>query len=273
MKQRFDDDAAEAAARAGVRIALAHSLADLHEVSRVLADVWSTPLDRSPGEISTLAALAHTNGYVAAAWKGDTVVGGSFGFVTWQDGVLGLHSHATGTTSADRGVGAAMKLHQRAWAAENDIAQITWTFDPLLRRNARFNLEVLGARIVGYEPNFYGPMSDAFNTNEETDRCFVSWDVQNAVLRRALFEPDDECQVVLAHNVGGTPLLLPFDFDANRVLIEIPDDVIAMRTSAPEMAQLWRLAVRETIQLAFRRGLHIARLTAAGFYVAERDPR
>jgi predicted GNAT superfamily acetyltransferase len=273
MKQRFDDDAAEAAARAGVRIALAHSLADLHEVSRVLADVWSTPLDRSPGEISTLAALAHTNGYVAAAWKGDTVVGGSFGFVTWQDGVLGLHSHATGTTSADRGVGAAMKLHQRAWAAENDIAQITWTFDPLLRRNARFNLEVLGARIVGYEPNFYGPMSDAFNTNEETDRCFVSWDVQNAVLRRATFEPSDDCQVVLASDEGGIPEVLPSNSDATRVLIEIPDDAIAMRTNAPEMAQLWRLAVRETIQLAFRHGLQITRLTADGFYVAERDPR
>ena len=41
-----------------------------------------------------------------------------------------------------------MKLHQRAWAAASGLTWITWTFDPLVRRNAWFNIEVLGAHVA-----------------------------------------------------------------------------------------------------------------------------
>ena len=45
------------------------------------------------------------------------------------------------------GIGRAIKLHQREWAAANGIATIVWTFDPLVRRNAWFNIAVLGADV------------------------------------------------------------------------------------------------------------------------------
>jgi predicted GNAT superfamily acetyltransferase len=161
-----------------------------------------------------------------------------------------------------------MKLHQRAWAAANGIAEITWTFDPLIRRNAHFNLEVLGGRVVSYEPNFYGPMSDAFNTNEETDRCFVLWDVHNAVPRRPPVATDDDAQLVLTRHEG-EPVVQSSAIDANRVLIATPDDAVGLRRSAPEQARRWRLAVRESMQLAFHRGMHATRLTPDGNYLME----
>ena len=57
-------------------------------------------------------------------------------------------------------VGFVLKQHQRSWALERDIDTIEWTFDPLVRRNAYFNLTKLGARLVGYVDNFYGKLHD-----------------------------------------------------------------------------------------------------------------
>lgn len=65
-----------------------------------------------------------------------------------------LHSHVSGV-SADargRGVGRALKRHQRVWALTPGVGTVTWTFDPLLHRNARFDLAVLGAVADGYLP-------------------------------------------------------------------------------------------------------------------------
>ena len=59
-----------------------------------------------------------------------------------------------------------MKLHQREWASRHDIEWIVWTFDPLVRRNAWFNIEVLGVHVTEYLVNFYGAMTDAINANE-----------------------------------------------------------------------------------------------------------
>ena len=75
-------------------------------------------------------------------------------------------------------VGLALKQHQRRWALGRGIMTIEWTFDPLVRRNAYFNLVKLGARVVGYEPAFYGAMHDAFNDGDDTDRAVVRWNLE-----------------------------------------------------------------------------------------------
>src|SRR3712207_7442617 len=62
------------------------------------------------------------------------------------------------------------KLHQRAWAIARGVHEVAWTFDPLVARNAWFNLTKLGARATEYLPNFYGPMDDGINGADESDR-------------------------------------------------------------------------------------------------------
>ena len=91
-----------------------------------------------------------------------------------------LHSHITGILPGVRrtGLGRAMKLHQRAWAADHGLAWVTWTFDPLVRRNAWFNLDVLGAEVHEYLVDFYGPIDDAINAGDESDRLLVAWAVR-----------------------------------------------------------------------------------------------
>lgn len=46
--------------------------------------------------------------------------------------------------AADRGLGYAVKQAQRGWAMERGARTMRWTFDPLVGRNARFNLVKLG---------------------------------------------------------------------------------------------------------------------------------
>ena len=73
-----------------------------------------------------------------------------------------LHSHIAGVRPAGlgRSVGFALKVHQRAWCLRRDVRVIAWTYDPLIRRNAYFNLVKLGARPAEYLRNFYGVMDD-----------------------------------------------------------------------------------------------------------------
>lgn len=82
------------------------------------------------------------------------------------------------------GVGYALKQAQRAWALRRGATSLTWTFDPLIGRNARFNLVKLGAIATEYVVDFYGPLADGTNDGDETDRLAVTWEGQHAHDRR-----------------------------------------------------------------------------------------
>ena len=137
--------------------------------------VWGTTTPLVGVEL--LRAIQHAGGYVVAAYLDEQVVGGSFGFLGRHEGAPSLHSHITGILPGVRrtGLGRAMKLHQRAWAAEHGLTWVTWTFDPLVRRNAWFNIDVLGAHVHEYLVDFYGPIDDAINAGDESDRLLVAW--------------------------------------------------------------------------------------------------
>ena len=61
-----------------------------------------------------------------------------------------LPRHRRGPARPGRACWFALKQHQRAWALSQGIREVTWTFDPLVRGNARFNLVKLGAVAVSY---------------------------------------------------------------------------------------------------------------------------
>jgi predicted GNAT superfamily acetyltransferase len=154
--------------------------AGAHRVAALFAEVWATTAGPPPMSAHLIRALAHTGNYVAGAWAGDQRVGASVGFLALEDGRLSLHSHITGVTQRARGanVGFGLKVHQRAWAQDRGIGAITWTFDPLIRANAWFNLVKIGAVAVGYHPDFYGRMEDAINAGDRSDRCTIRWEVE-----------------------------------------------------------------------------------------------
>jgi predicted GNAT superfamily acetyltransferase len=252
--------------KAEVAQALVRPLAGMGELAAaadLLADIWGYPTDQYPITPEMLRALAHSGNYVAGAWVRDELVAASAGFIGLHDGAVHLHSHISGVAPSHQGshVGYALKQHQRSWALERDITVIEWTFDPLVRRNAYFNLTKLGAVVVGFEADFYGSMRDALNLGEETDRAVARWDLtatapdpvdvtDAAVILRA----DDDGRPVA--DAGSTPVLRAW----------IPEDNLTLRDDDPALARGWRLALRETVGAALRRGYVATAMTRDGWY-------
>jgi len=222
---------------------------DLARVVTLFNQVWGsiTPLVG----VELLRAIEHAGGYVAAAFHHDQVVGGSLAFLARHDGDAALHSHVTGVLPGVRhtGLGRAMKLNQRAWAAERDLRWITWTFDPLVRRNAWFNLGVLGARAHEYLVDFYGPIDDTINGRDASDRLLVAWPTSGPL------PGDDEGGGGAAPTEPGT------------LTIPTPDDIVVLRRTDPAAAKGWRMRLRHELGDRLADGAKILGFTRAGDYV------
>ena len=163
-----------------VDIRLLHEMPDLEEAARLFVAVWRPPDGQLQVVPELMRAWAHSGCYVSGAYDVDgAMVAASAGFFGHPGERVSYHSHITGVlpSAQGRGVGLAVKHHQYAWALERGVAEIVWTFDPLLARNASFNLARLGADAVTYLPDFYGAMSDGVNAGQGSDRLHVHWDV------------------------------------------------------------------------------------------------
>ncbi len=227
-----------------ITIELVRDAPGVNAALHVSRQIWGAG---SASDTDAYVAVVRHGGYMAIARDGATPVGASFGFVT--DRGLGLHSHFTGVVSTHAGIGLGQQLKQfqRAWAADQGITHITWTFDPLVRRNAWFNLVRLGARVVGYYENYYGAMDDAINGGDETDRLEVWWPVDNATPAEALASDD----------VTG------------RVIIPTPTDIEAVRSADIAQALRWRHRLRAELGARLAAGGRVVGLTADGSYVVE----
>jgi predicted GNAT superfamily acetyltransferase len=275
--------AAAAAAGAGVQVRPLETLEQMTAACVVFDRVW----DIGPDEVSEvqpalLRALGHGGNYLFGAYRVDTgeLVGASVAFFTEPLGAA-MHSHITGVLgqAAGTGVGGALKWHQRQWALERGLTRVTWTFDPLIARNAYFNLTRLGARAETYFVDFYGPMNDGPNRGQPTDRVQVGWDLAGPGVPPEGLElriPQDAA-VLLSVGTDGAPVAgRPIPGAADLALIGIPDDIEAIRRTAPETALAWRHALRGALALLMAdRSWQIStfadrRDARAGWYVAER---
>src|SRR5207247_8945224 len=140
------------------------------------------------------------------------------GLVGWLGGTppheLHMHSHILGVLPGNetRGLGFELKQHQRRWCLDRGVNVMEWTTDPLVRRNAYFNLTKLGAEAPEYFVNFYGEMRDGINAGEESDRLLIRWyldsDRAEVAAVGKLREPDAE---ELRGRNGGTVLAVGSD--------------------------------------------------------------
>jgi len=235
-----------------VEIQVAHTPADSAAISDLFDKVWDVKSMVSP-EIMT--ASLHNGGYGCVVYirvDGQRVVAGAaFALVGKAlPGMNGpnLHSHAAGVLPefAGKGIGEMIKRHQWHWARENGFETITWTFDPLVRRNAHFNLVKLGARVIGYHQNFYGELDDGINAGEQSDRVLVRWDVAGvaAPLGNSCIDP------------------MP-----NSILIETPADIEQLRKTDRVQSDQWRARQRAAFESAQLAGLHVVGLTRNFSYV------
>ncbi|MFI6483485.1 GNAT family N-acetyltransferase [Nonomuraea sp. NPDC050663] len=255
-------------------IRLLDSVSDLEAVRRLYEHIWRTGASNPPVTADFLRALAKAGGYVSGAFDKGELVGACFGFFA-PPACEALHSHIAGVAARARGrsVGFALKLHQREWALARGAGEIWWTYDPLVRRNAYFNLVKLAAEPTEYLPDFYGPMDDDINRGDPTDRLFVRWRLESPDVQAA-------CAGKIRHTgAGSTPALLAAGHDggpesrhttARTVRIAVPDDVETMREHSPGLAADWRTALRDTLGGLLADGGRIAGFDRTGWYIVER---
>lgn len=213
--------------------------------------------------VAQMSVHAKYGGVLLVARSMQIPVGFLFSFPVRYKGEWVLWSHETGVLSdyQGQGIGSQLKRKQRMIAKHTGYTAIAWTFDPLVARNAHFNLNKLGARLAEYQSNVYGIMeSDFINQDLPTDRWIALWSVEN------------EQNVSLAENVTNEKETL---LDVNRsfqpiqsiqietlpphvaLAVRIPIQIEEILRYDPPLALRWRLIVREIVTNLWRSGYRV----------------
>ncbi|GAB2764767.1 hypothetical protein GCM10027072_74380 [Streptomyces bullii] len=247
-----------------------HDVPGIRAVADFFADVWQTPRATPPYPAEVLHSVVHAGGVVHAAYaagpSGERLVGAAvavFGPPAERD----VYSFVAAATASGRGVGLAVKQAQRSWALQRGATTMRWTFDPLVSRNARFNLVKLGAIGSEYLVDFYGPMTDGVNNGDESDRLTVVWDLVTGTTRTDDPAEGRSAASVVRRAPDGGPLALRAK---DRLWCRVPEDIVALRAADPALALGWRRAVRGVLTEAYAEGLRATAMSRDGWYLLTR---
>jgi predicted GNAT superfamily acetyltransferase len=274
--------ARRAAESAGLWVGDESSPAGLLEVEALFNTVWLLPPGESAMPSELLRSMSHAGCNVTVARdESGRLVGAAAALVTPRSPSIqpntnqpdsdqtparqspSMYSLIAGVLpgSGDRGIGFAMKQHQRAWGLARDLTEMSWTFDPLVSRNARFNLTKLGAHTSKYVVDFYGPMQGEVNANDESDRLVAVWPLTSdetvACSERhpeAVDGPVFGPSAVLRLGPDGEPALVAAH---DALWCRVPTDIVALRAQNPRVAAEWRRSIRSIFTDVFDSG-HIA---------------
>lgn len=230
---------------------------ELENASNFFHSIWADGPEVVPFDLAI--AIVHAGGYCSGLYQGTALVGASLGLRGLHHGMNVLHSHVTASTVPSGGF--LLKHHQRAWALEQGLSHITWTFDPLVRRNAFFNLTKLGAVAVEYLPNFYGTMTDAINAGDESDRVLALWDLNHPqatpsdALRHCAVSIENE--LPMTHGVQ----------DGIENLIYLPTDIERLRQMQDANVTTWRQTVRAALLPTLNTGWQLTGMVGKLAYI------
>jgi len=192
-----------------------------------------------------LIVSRQAGGWTLGAFVADRMVGFVHHLAAVRgDEVFGYsHVMAVAKDYQNKGVGARLKWAQRERVLAEGRKLIKWTWDPMMARNAHFNLNRLGATVDTYADNFYGvDYGNDERPGLPSDRLFASWNVDTPRVH------------ALAKGVE-TP------FEAKRVAtVAIPADWSVLIKRDPQRAREEQARVREELKKAFAE-----KLICAGF--------
>jgi predicted GNAT superfamily acetyltransferase len=235
--------------------------------------VWSSPdIEVVPKDM--LLAVVHNGGLAIGAFVEDKLIGAVFGFPGFYrtpDGPrLKHHSHllAVHPDWRSKGVGFALKRAQWQMVRKQGIDRITWTYDPLLSRNAHLNIARLGAVCNTYLCSEYGEMRDGLNVGLPSDRFQVDWWLNTKRVERRLGRRSRPALTLEHYRTAEAALLAartdqgalpcppegPHPLIGALLLIEIPTDIQAIKAADLPLARDWRYYSREVFEEAFAAG-------------------
>jgi predicted GNAT superfamily acetyltransferase len=249
----------------GVTLRQLNALAEFDEAVALQDEIWGAGFsDRVPASILRIGQKV---GGVSAGAFDDRgrMLGFVFGLTGVRDGQLVHWSDMLAVREEARGrqLGERLKHYQREIVRALGVRTMLWTFDPLVARNAHFNLNRLRARIAEYAPNFYGTNTGSIlHGGLPTDRFVAEWDVSAAIDEQgrdspAAHELPGDAPRVVIPDAGTVRANEPLSSSA-RVLVPVPTDIESILGADPDMALGWRLATRHVLMHYLGRGYQVA---------------
>jgi predicted GNAT superfamily acetyltransferase len=241
-----------------------HTMNDLTATVELQKVIW-----RMQGEECTSAyvqnAVIHNGGNVLCAEHNGQMIGFTFAFPAKRGNDIWLWSHMAGVRPdyQGQGIGFMLKQKQRLWALDNGYTVIGWTFDPMQRGNANFNLNQLGAIVNKYYINHYGEMTDGINAGLASDRLEAYWELQYPhVIALAngqqespdSLEVDTQFRLVYFNEEFNVVYAMPDALTEPRYYVEIPKSIATLKQNDLELAQEWQLVVRQAITHSLSQG-------------------
>ncbi|PJF42941.1 MAG: GNAT family N-acetyltransferase [Chloroflexota bacterium] len=252
------------------------TLEELKAVERLQRLIWDDPTTVIYHHM--LISLARNGGSILGAFHGEQLIGFVIGYLGLEApeserpamANLKLVSQRMAVLPEYRGtgIGYELKLAQRRFAVERGIRLITWTFDPLISRNAHLNIRKLGAICQIYYRDYYGSDDSALVKLHSSDRLLTEWWVtSNRVEQRvsgrrsslSLQQYLDGNAVILnPTTVNAQGLPVPAERSetphSTLTLFEIPTDYDAIIRYDSGLAQAWRAHSREALEQLLNQG-------------------
>ena len=199
--------------------------------------------------------------------SGGAMLGFVFGVTGPRDDELAHWSHmlAVRDEARNAGIGRRLKLAQREALSEKGVDTVYWTFDPLVARNAHFNLNRLGATIAEFVPDMYGH-SDSDLHCLGTDRLIARWSIKEDVAGDA-WECDGSAGTGLPC-MGGPGCNGSLPPGADVIEVPVPLDIDRVVAESLEEALAWRRGNNAAFSRLFSEGYDIV-----GFSVGEEHGR
>lgn len=255
-------------------IKILESPEDMNAVEELQRAVWpGSETDVVPAHM--LITAIHNGGLVAGAYQDEQLIGFVFGFPGIEftpDGPRPKHcSHMMGIhpNHRDSGIGFALKRAQWQMVRHQGLDHITWTYDPLLSRNAYLNITKLGAVCTTYRRSEYGDMRDGLNAGLPSDRFQLDWWINTRRVERRLSKrPRRPLKLDHFSKADLEPLYTPLlqaggwlrppehfsPLTGKLALMEIPSDFGALKDADFALARDWRFFSREVFETAFADG-------------------
>jgi predicted GNAT superfamily acetyltransferase len=225
-----------------------------------------------------LHALQYNGSILLGAYDGEQMVGYTFGVLGTVPNLknridqvaaarLQLYSHhlAVLPSYQGQGVGLELKLAQREYADKIGLRRISWTFDPLVTRNAWLNIGRLGGISNTYLTNFYGVLDGDI----PSDRLYLEWWITSNRVKSRI----DQQRKPLSYEalVGGGAILVNeasrneqgilqpaeklISYDQSfMVLVEVPANHKEIAAVDETLGLAWRTHIRHTFLELFAQG-------------------
>ncbi len=271
--------ARESDAAGAIEVRTITTLSEFQACVELQEDVWGPGFtDRVPA--SLLHVAADIGGVVIGAFQRGVLIGMVFGVAGFDGGerVHWSHMLAVRGSARDLGVGRTLKEAQRETLAQRGVTRMSWTFDPLVAKNAFLNLNRLGARVVRYVNDMYGTSTSPLHHGTPTDRLIVTVDTRATAPMHTVIDCEPQRQPMLTITLSADDVAVNTAVPPPSLWIEVPSDVQRVREHAPEAVAAWRLAVRNHFTWALDHGYEVQALerdvnASRAFYLLSRDAK